>query len=110
MTRFDRFICSEDTGVTRFDLPPGPVNLWLEPECDAGYTAAGRFRTPAPIVREVTTGEVITLDTQLIEVDQSSDSGCPGAANCLCQVNDSAASLVDPVAVPGLDPPRLRAP
>jgi hypothetical protein len=68
------FPCEDERGVTRFDLAPGEVTLWLAPGCEAD-TPPGAYRAPAPIVRTITAGEVITLDTQLIEVEI--DVTCP---------------------------------
>ncbi len=79
-TRADAWACDEGRGVTGFDLEPGPVSLWLEPSCADGPVTPGSFRTPPVIVRTITEGEVITLDTQLVEV-RAQDCGdtctCP---------------------------------
>lgn len=79
--RYDAWTCGDTRGVTGFDLPPGPASLWLEPVCDSGNAPAeGTYRTPSPIVRTITEGEVITLVTQLVEV-RAADCGtactCP---------------------------------
>lgn len=67
------FPCEDERGVTRFDLAPGTATLWLTPGCASGSVPVA-YRAPPPIVRTITEGEVITLDTQLIEVR---------AGNCL---------------------------
>jgi hypothetical protein len=81
--RFDAFACDDARGVTRFDLPPGRAELWLEPVCaDGTLPAEGTYRAPPPIVRTITEGEVITLETQIIEVRAT---GCTGEAPCTCR-------------------------
>lgn len=67
------FPCGDERGVTRFDVAPGQAQLWLQPGCADGLAPVA-YRAPPPIVRTITEGEVITLDTQLIEVR---------AGNCL---------------------------
>lgn len=67
------FPCDDDHGVTGFDLPPGQASLWLSPACSSG-AAVGPFDAPAPIVRAITAGDVVTLDAQLIQV---SGATCP---------------------------------
>jgi hypothetical protein len=79
-TRDDVWSCTDGRGVTGFDLEPGSVSLWLEPECANGPALAGSYRAPPVIVRTITEGDVITLETQLIEVraaDCSDDCTCP---------------------------------
>jgi hypothetical protein len=69
--RFDQFSCDDERGVTGFDLPAGTASLWLVPVCDGdAEPAEGTYRAPAPIVRTITEGDVITLDTQLVELDE----------------------------------------
>jgi hypothetical protein len=64
--RFD-FECSDARGVTGFDIPPGTVSITLVPLCaDSMPPPVDTYRSPAEIVRVITEGEVITLDTQLI--------------------------------------------
>jgi hypothetical protein len=77
------FPCRDERGVTGFDLPVGPRSLYLRPICADGSPAAdGSYRAPAPIVRTITDGDVITLDTQLIEVRVT---GCGEATPCICR-------------------------
>ncbi len=70
-TRFD---CRSAHGVTGFEIAPGDTALWIEPLCEVmgprpgpGPTpTVGKYEVPAPIVREVTSGEVVTLNALLI--------------------------------------------
>jgi len=74
--RFDVFPCNDERGVTGFDLPAGTASLWLSPVCEGEVVPMdGTYRSPAPIVRTITEGDVITLDTQILEID--SGSVCP---------------------------------
>lgn len=74
------FPCGDERGVTRFDIAPGEAELWLAPGCEEGTPIA--YRAPPPIVRTITAGEVITLDTQLIEVRAGN---CLPEDPCTCQ-------------------------
>lgn len=66
--RFD-FDCSDARGVTGFDIPPGTVSISLVPLCADGMPPPpDTYQSPAEIVRVITEGDVITLDTQLIEI------------------------------------------
>ena len=78
---FVAFPCGEERGVTRFDLAPGVAELWLEPGCESTLDPIA-YRAPPPIVRTITEGEVITLDTQLIEVRAGN---CLPEDPCTCQ-------------------------
>jgi hypothetical protein len=78
---FVPFPCGDERGVTRFDLAPGRAELWLEPGCPDD-TDPVAYRAPPPIVRTITAGEVITLDTQLIEVRAGN---CLPEDPCTCQ-------------------------
>jgi hypothetical protein len=75
------FPCGDERGVTRFDLAPGTAQLWLVPGCASGSDPVA-YRAPPPIVRTITEGEVITLDTQLIEVRAGN---CLPEDPCTCQ-------------------------
>ena len=71
-TRSRDFACSDSHGVTRFDFPPGDASLWLAPRCEDGVALEDdTYDSPPPIVRTITAGEVVTLDTQLIQVTTS---------------------------------------
>lgn len=78
-TRFD---CPSAHGVTGFEIAPGDTALWLEPVCEVtGVTpTVGKYEVPAPIVRDVTSGEVITLNALLIV---AAPDACEPPANAL---------------------------
>ena len=82
--RNESFPCKDERGVTGFDLPPGPAELWLEPVCADGVAPLeGTYEGPTPIVRTITQGEVITLDTQLLQVTSTRD--CAPEDHCTCR-------------------------
>jgi hypothetical protein len=63
------FECGNYHGVTDFQVPAGEAALWLHPRCHGVDATQGTFSAPPPIVRTITAGEVVTLDTQLIQLD-----------------------------------------
>lgn len=95
------FPCDDARGVTVFDLPPGEATLWLRPVCAGGIPLRDdSFRAPAPIVRTITEGEVVTLVTQVIEVKLT---GCTADAPCICDAA-AAARVNAPAARPSISP------
>lgn len=80
--QFRDFDCEDQTGVTRFEIPPGDTRLYVEPICEDGLAAApGTYQTPADIIRNVREGEVVTLDSLLIVV--TDPKRCD--TECTCQ-------------------------
>jgi hypothetical protein len=63
------FRCPSVHGVTGFEVAEGPTAIWIEPVCTSGEPAAsGSFQVPAPIVRDVVDGKVVTLNSLLVVV------------------------------------------
>ena len=80
--KFREFDCKEETGVTLFEIEPGPTRFQVEPLCADGLVAAsGTYQVPPEIVRTVREGEVVTLDALLIVV--TDPDSCTGAG-CTC--------------------------
>ena len=80
--KFREFACREETGVTLFEIPPGPTRFHVEPLCQDGIAARlGTYQVPPEIVRTVREGEVVTLDALLIVV--TDPTLCTGA-DCTC--------------------------
>jgi hypothetical protein len=78
------FDCSDSSGVTGFDLDPGPTAFWIEPVCQDGAPAdSGTYEVPPPIVRTVQEGKIVSLSSLLLVVSPLS-AGCP-AAGCTCE-------------------------
>lgn len=82
-TRNRLFPCADQHGVTGFDLPVGEASLYVAPHCEDGTITpdARTYAAPPAIVRTITAGEVVTLDTQLIQVKLGS---CTTEAPCIC--------------------------
>lgn len=79
------FPCGESSGITAFNLQPGPTAFWIEPICDGGEAAgAGTYQVPPPIVRNVEDGQIVSLNSLLLIVHPpGGDSPCP-PAGCTC--------------------------
>lgn len=79
--RFRSFSCKDLTGVTLFEIEPGPTKLYVEPICVDGQAASsGTFQGPSEIVRTVREGEVVTLGALLIAVTDPDSCG----SQCTC--------------------------
>lgn len=77
------FPCSEENGVSGFTITPGPTAFWAHPICDTGEAAEeDTYQAPAPIVRTVEEGQIVTLNSLLIVVSPIA-SDCP-EAGCTC--------------------------
>jgi hypothetical protein len=80
------FPCDASHGTTAFELPAGPVTLWVEPacefatgprcltsptpcECISKPADSGTFEAPPPLVRRVVVGETVTLDAVVMVID-----------------------------------------
>lgn len=77
------FPCSEENGVSGFQIDPGSTAFWAHPICDTGDAASeDTFQAPAPIVRTVEEGQIVTLNSLLLVVSPLSGT-CP-EAGCTC--------------------------
>ena len=72
-SQWEEFDCTIRRGVTGFRVPAGPTFFTIEPVC-SGDIALGVFQAPPPILRTVENGEVVTLNSLLIEIDEET---CP---------------------------------
>ena len=64
------FACEDFRGITDFVIEEGPQLLTIAPVCDTEIEAAPRtFEVPAPLLRNLRVGEVVTLDSLLIVID-----------------------------------------
>lgn len=78
----DDFACGDEHGATGFSLPEGATAFWVVPVCADGAVAdPGTFQTPAPIVRDVQDGRVVTLTSLAIVV---ADPATCAAGECTC--------------------------
>ena len=79
----ESFPCAEENGVSGFTIPPGPTAFWAHPICRGGEPADEEtFQAPAPIVRTVHEGRIVTLNSLLLVVSPIA-SDCP-EAGCTC--------------------------
>lgn len=80
------FECRAERGATSFELPEGRTAFWIVPLCADGAEAdPGTFQVPAPIVREVQDGKLVTLSSLAIVVSDNSEmSPTCGPAGCTC--------------------------
>lgn len=79
--RWQAFACDDNHGVTAFDLPTGSVALSITPECTDGTNAdPDTYTAPPEIVRDVATGQAVTLDALLLIVDVDDCASRP----CIC--------------------------
>ncbi|HVV86077.1 MAG TPA: hypothetical protein VHE35_23620 [Kofleriaceae bacterium] len=95
---FKGFPCEDSHGTTAFELPSGPVTLWVQPacqfetgprclanptpcECLAKAADSATFEAPPPLVRDVVVGETVTLDAVVMLIDNDNicrqDLLCP---------------------------------
>jgi hypothetical protein len=85
-TRYETFPCDPPRAATRFEIPPGTASIWLVPVCENGEPAAdGTYEAPAPIVRSVIEGEVVTLNALLVVVRTTNCGTGAGQQPCICQ-------------------------
>jgi hypothetical protein len=77
------FKCSDNHGVTGFDLPPGVATLSVVPLCGRGDPAeSGTYTAPAPEQRSVIAGDTISLGAVELIVEVSA---CSASHPCICQ-------------------------
>jgi hypothetical protein len=82
------FDCDDQHGSSRFELASGRTGFLVEPTCrDGEPAAAGTYQVPAPIVRDVNEGEVVTLSSLAIIVSDNSANPptCGPSGVCTCQ-------------------------
>lgn len=72
--------CSDNYGVTGFDLPEGEALLEVAPECEDGIAAKDTYTAPAPQRRRVILGDTVTLGAVELVVQVSY---C-GQQPCIC--------------------------
>lgn len=72
--------CSDNRGVTGFDLPEGEALLWVSPECASGPASAETYTAPAPQRRVVNLGDTVSLGAVEIVLQVSY---C-GQQPCIC--------------------------
>jgi hypothetical protein len=80
ITGSDSWRCEDNRAVTEFVLPPGEASLWVVPECADGPAATELYEAPAPVVRTLIDGEVVSLNAVVVQV---AVTDC-GSQPCIC--------------------------
>ncbi len=62
------FVCDQEQGASAFEVPTGDQSLWVEIDCTTGAADPSTYDVPAPIVRTVSEGNIVTLNSLLIVV------------------------------------------
>jgi hypothetical protein len=78
---YDEWPCTDNSGVTRFDLPDGMALLSVTPRCAEGAAAPDTYIAPAPERRTVILGDTVSLGAVEIVVVTSYCDSQP----CICQ-------------------------
>ena len=73
--------CEDVRAITGFEVPAGNALLRIEPECADAPADPASYEAPAPIAREITTGDVITLNAVVVSVQLSLCDQQP----CVCR-------------------------
>jgi hypothetical protein len=76
------WLCSDNHGVTGFELPAGTALLSVAPECASGLADPETYIAPAPVLRAVNLGDTVTLGAIQLVVRESY---CDEQA-CICRV------------------------
>ena len=77
--------CTDNRGVTSFEVPRGDALLWVAPECAGGIApAAQTFVSPPPILRTIAIGDVVELHAVVLQLVVQSDTVNCAATACVC--------------------------
>lgn len=104
---FADFSCNEFRGITAFTIGAGEQLLEIAPICTGATEPPDRqqYDVPAPILRDVVWGEVVTLDSLLIVIDEIDEESTDQSCACCDPVAMPAAPTAAPRhAEPGLAP------
>jgi hypothetical protein len=74
------FDCNAGHGVTRFEVPTGRTLLSVSPVCASGPADTTTYMAPAPVERDVTVGNIVSLGAVEVVLTVSS---CDLQA-CIC--------------------------
>jgi hypothetical protein len=78
---FDSWQCEDNRAVTGFSVPPGEALLFVTPECATGPASEDTYEAPAPLVRDVAVGDVVSLNAVVVQVQIG---GCESQP-CICR-------------------------
>jgi hypothetical protein len=80
-TGFTSWPCTNNQGVTGFDLPSGVARLSVSPECDGKDALPATYVAPPPEERDSVAGQTITLGAVELVLQVNSCTLQP----CICQ-------------------------
>lgn len=69
---FDTWPCDNNgvrQGVTGFQVPVGDASLAISPECADGPASPDSYEAPAPIVRHIELGGIVTLGAVVLAIE-----------------------------------------
>ena len=69
--------CQDNHASTRFVLPEGSAKLTVTPNCESGPAAPATYSGPAPLVRDITQGEVVLLGAVVLVIQIDDTGGQP---------------------------------
>ena len=80
------FVCEVEQGATAFEVQTGDQSLWIEVSCSNTSARAERstYDVPAPIVRTITDGDIITLNSLLVIAARPDSQENCGDRPCTC--------------------------
>jgi hypothetical protein len=79
---FDSWPCEDNRAVTGFSIPAGEAILFVAPECTSGLAATeDTYESPAPLVRDVAVGDVVSLNAVVVQVQ----IGACELQPCICR-------------------------
>lgn len=94
----DDFDCEANRGVTGFVVPAGSQLLRIIPICEGDMLPqVHTYEVPPPILRDVQSGEVVTLNSLLVVAEacgvQGANSDCTCASSATAQVGDNRSAI-----------------
>ncbi len=79
------FLCTNNRGVTSFEVPSGEALLWVAPECAGGIAPApATYVSPPPILRTIAVGDVVELHAVVLQLAVPSVTVNCAATACVC--------------------------
>jgi len=80
--------CTDNHGVTGFELAEGTASLWITPECMDGTAAPSTYIAPAIVQRSVIRGDAVSLGALELVV---SVAYCSATTPCICGTSPAPA-------------------
>lgn len=77
VTNSEAWPCDDNHAITRFVVPEGSAKLTVTPNCENGPAAPATYTGPAPLVRDITQGEVVLLGAVVLVIQIDAAGGQP---------------------------------